>query len=94
MLELAPCGLETSMGEPLGDDPFGAARETVEAVGVGLHLAPSGAGLSLWPVSRGLGEEAAQIAVAAVIGGKQGETGEGSPRRGRIGDEAEGTFQF
>jgi hypothetical protein len=57
MFELAPGGLETAVGESLGDDPLGAAADAVEAVGVGFHLTPGSARLSLWAVPRGLGEE-------------------------------------
>ncbi len=91
MFELAPGGLETAVDEPLGEDPLGAAGEAVEPVGVRRHLLPGGAGLALGPTASGLGEQPAEVAVAAVITRQAGSAaGRGVPGWWRVGDEAEG----
>ncbi len=88
-LELAPGGVEPAQGEALGDDPLGAARQAVEAAGVGRDLRPGGAGAALGPAARGLGEQPAEVAVAAAVAREQGEPGQRRAGRGRVGDEAE-----
>jgi len=80
MLELAFGGLEAAVDQTLGEDPLGTAGETEETVGVGLDLAPAGTGLALGPAARGLGQQTAEVAVAATVmpgGGGSGTSPKG-----------------
>ena len=79
--ELAPGGVETAVDEPLSEDSLGAAGQAVEAVSVGLDLRPGRPSLALGPAARGLGQQPAEVAVAAAINGKQGQAGERRARR-------------
>jgi hypothetical protein len=88
VLELAFGGVETAVDETLGDDTLGAAGKTEEAVGVGFYLAPTGTGFALGPSACGLGEQAAEVAVAATITREQGQPRQRGSGRGRVGDEA------
>ena len=98
VFELAPGGVEPAVDEPLGEEPLGAAGEAVETVGVGRDLLPGGAGLALGPAAGGLGEQPAEVAVAAVVGRQEGEAGEGragwSGGRGRGREGPSANFEF
>ena len=94
MLEFAPGGVESTVKQTLGEDPLGAAGETEEAVGVGLDLAPTGAGLALGPAACGLGEETAEVTVAATVARQEREPGQGSAGWGRVGHEAQRPRKF
>ena len=69
--ELAAAGVEPAVEEALVDEALGAAGEAVEALGVDRDLRFGGAGLALGPAAGGLGEEAAEVAVAAAVRRKQ-----------------------
>jgi hypothetical protein len=84
VLEFAFGGVEAAVNETLSDHPFGAAGETEETVGVGLNLVPSGTGLALGSSTCGLGEQAAEVAVAATITGQEREARKRRPRWGRV----------
>jgi hypothetical protein len=94
VLELAFGGVAAAVNETLGDDPFGAAGETEETVGVGLHLVPSGAGLALGPSTCGLGEQSAEVAVAATVTGQEREPRKRRPRGRGIWYQAQRAWQF
>ena len=81
VLELAPGRVEAAVGEPLGEHALAASGQAVEALGVP-HLLPAGAAAPLGR-SRGRGDQAAQVLVAAAILGQQGQTGQRSTWRGR-----------
>jgi hypothetical protein len=94
MLELAFGGLEAAVDQTLGEDPLGTAGETEETVGVGLDLAPAGTGLALGPAARGLGQQTAEVAVAATVTRQERDPGQGSAGRRRIGDEPQRPRKF
>jgi len=82
MIEFAFGGVEAAVEQTLGEDTLGTTGETEETVGVGLDLTPAGTGLALGPVARGLGQQAAEIAVAAMVTRQERE-----PRQGRSGGQ-------
>ncbi len=86
-LERAAGVVESTMDEPLSDEALRPAGQAVEPPGEFLDDGPRGPGPALGLTAGGLGQDAAEIAVARAVFDQQDEARQGRARRRRILDQ-------